>query len=123
MSDYENVIAGKLRLKGKALNVKGNTKKKKYRKHYEQLFNNNMSSDFIKESHAENNVKDGNEMGSIYDERLTPAERRYLEHWKRIEAKRLLRNSCESHRDRVNKFNEYLANLSEHYDIPKVGPG
>jgi protein FAM32A len=28
-----------------------------------------------------------------------------------------------SHRDRIQDFNQYLANLSEHYDIPKVGPG
>jgi protein FAM32A len=28
-----------------------------------------------------------------------------------------------SHRERVAEFNTYLQNLSEHYDIPKVGPG
>ena len=28
-----------------------------------------------------------------------------------------------SHRDRIQDFNQSLANLSEHYDIPKVGPG
>uniref|UniRef100_A0A2C9VRY7 Uncharacterized protein n=1 Tax=Manihot esculenta TaxID=3983 RepID=A0A2C9VRY7_MANES len=28
-----------------------------------------------------------------------------------------------SHRDRIQDFNQYLANMSEHYDIPKVGPG
>ena len=40
MSGYENVIVGKLRLKGKALDVKagGVAKKKKQKKHYEQLF-------------------------------------------------------------------------------------
>lgn len=40
MSGYENVVIGKLRLKGKALDVKagGITKKKKQKKHYDQLF-------------------------------------------------------------------------------------
>ncbi|KAL9226923.1 hypothetical protein vseg_002680 [Gypsophila vaccaria] len=124
MSEYENVVAGKLRLKGKALDVKGISKKKKHRKHLEQ-FNKFMSSDVMKEIQAENNADrhDRNELESSYDERLTPAERRYLERWKQLEAKRLLKNASESHRDRVNKFNQYLANLSEHYDIPKVGPG
>lgn len=26
-----------------------------------------------------------------------------------------------SHKDRVEKFNNYLSNLSEHYDVPKIG--
>ncbi|KAK9683938.1 hypothetical protein RND81_10G176300 [Saponaria officinalis] len=121
MSDYENVVGGKLRLKGKALDVKGISKKKKLKKHFEQ-FNKYMSSDVMKEIQAENNI-DREDKDLSYDERLTPAERRYLEHWKQLEAKRLLKNANESHRDRVNKFNQYLANLSEHYDIPRVGPG
>jgi protein FAM32A len=28
-----------------------------------------------------------------------------------------------SHRERVNEYNQYLESLSEHYDIPRVGPG
>ncbi|CAN1825514.1 Uncharacterized protein C31G5.21 [Linum perenne] len=31
--------------------------------------------------------------------------------------------ASKSHRDRIHEFNHYLANLTEHYDIPKVGPG
>lgn len=39
MSAYENVVGGKLKLKGKALDVKagGVKKKKKHREHYEQI--------------------------------------------------------------------------------------
>lgn len=38
MSSFENVVGGKLKLKGKALDVKtgGMKKKKKHRQHYEQ---------------------------------------------------------------------------------------
>lgn len=57
------------------------------------------------------------------DDFLTPAERRYLEQKERIESHRLAKTADKSHRDRISKFNQYLANLSEHYDIPKVGPG
>jgi protein FAM32A len=57
------------------------------------------------------------------DDYLTPAERRYLEQKERIESHRLAKTSDKSHRDRISQFNQYLANLSEHYDIPKVGPG
>lgn len=39
MSEYENIVAEKLRLKGKLLDVKagGITKKKKQRKHFKQF--------------------------------------------------------------------------------------
>uniref|UniRef100_A0A7N2LT36 Uncharacterized protein n=1 Tax=Quercus lobata TaxID=97700 RepID=A0A7N2LT36_QUELO len=33
---------------------------------------------------------------------------------------------CDDHltpAERIQDFNQYLANMSEHYDIPKVGPG
>lgn len=33
----------------------------------------------------------------------------------------LAKMAKKSHRDRVQELNRYLANLSEHYDIPKVG--
>jgi len=28
-----------------------------------------------------------------------------------------------THRQRIEEFNQLLANMSEHYDIPRVGPG
>lgn len=77
----------------------------------------------VERMNTENNAHGGYEVATKYDERLTPAERRYLEQWKQLEARRLLKSAKDSHRDRVQNFNEYLANLSEHYDIPKVGPG
>ncbi|XP_056697849.1 uncharacterized protein [Spinacia oleracea] len=124
MSEYENVVAEKLRLKGKLLDVKasGITKKKKQRKHFKQFSTEINSSDIMK-INTENNADGGNQMEARYDERLTLAERRYLEQWKQLEIRRLLNRANESHRDRVQRFNEYLANLSEHYDMPKVGPG
>lgn len=61
--------------------------------------------------------------GYDQDERLTPAERRYLDRWQKIELQRLAKTAKKSHRDRIQEFNQYLADLSEHYDIPKVGPG
>ncbi|KAL9683001.1 hypothetical protein QQ045_014813 [Rhodiola kirilowii] len=66
-----------------------------------------------------------NEEGSTanIDHQLTPAERRYIEQKERIDAHRLAKTANKSHRDRIEDFNQYLANMSEHYDIPKVGPG
>lgn len=36
---------------------------------------------------------------------------------------KMAKTANKSHRDRIEDFNQYLANMSEHYDIPKVGPG
>jgi len=81
-------------------------------------------TDLMKEDmNTETNTDEVDHTSPKYEDRLTPAERRYLERWQQLEAKRLLKNASESHRDRIQKFNQYLANLSEHYDIPKVGPG
>lgn len=58
-----------------------------------------------------------------YDDHLTPAERRYIEQRQQLDVNRLAKEANKSHRDRIQDFNQYLANMSEHYDIPKVGPG
>lgn len=68
-------------------------------------------------------VAEQNEAEYGQDELLTPAERRYLEQWQKIKLRRFAKTAKKSHRDRIQEFNQYLANLSEHYDIPKVGPG
>ena len=46
-----------------------------------------------------------------------------MEQKERIDVHRLAKTANKSHRDRIQDFNQYLANMSEHYDIPKVGPG
>lgn len=65
----------------------------------------------------------GEEKPAHYDDHLTPAERRYIEQREQLDVHRLAKISNKSHRDRIQDFNQYLANMSEHYDIPKVGPG
>ncbi|KAA8547771.1 hypothetical protein F0562_004200 [Nyssa sinensis] len=145
MSVYENVVGGKLKLKGKALDVKtgGMKKKKKHKKHYDQtsqVTENELSaggstgiSDPNQEGTNDANkssgeAHDGNKsseeaIAAPYDDHLTPAERRYMEQRERIDMHRLAKTANKSHRDRIEDFNQYLANMSEHYDIPKVGPG
>ncbi|KAJ4792855.1 hypothetical protein LUZ62_044101 [Rhynchospora pubera] len=141
MSSYQNVVGGKLKLKGKALDVKsGGVKKKKKQKHHsreeeeeEPVGNKELveggSSGLATEptegdlAEFERQEREGEEGQRPIDDYLTPAERRYIEQKERIESRRLAKTSDKSHRDRISQFNQYLANLSEHYDIPKVGPG
>ncbi|CAN0860026.1 Protein FAM32A [Linum grandiflorum] len=61
--------------------------------------------------------------GSKYKDHLTAAERRYLQHLAELDNQRMVKMASKSHRDRIHEFNHYLANLTEHYAIPKVGPG
>lgn len=42
---------------------------------------------------------------------------------RQLEQERLKKAAAKGYRDRIKDFNEYLAGLSEHHDIPKVGPG
>lgn len=72
-------------------------------------------------SDANKSIEDGS--STNWDNNLTPAERRYMEERERIDSQKLAKTSNKSHRDRIEDFNQYLANMSEHYDIPKVGPG
>ncbi|KAL8488423.1 hypothetical protein ACS0TY_024628 [Phlomoides rotata] len=118
MSDYDNIVGGKLRLKGEVLNVRdGGAKKRK--KHKERHIPSSLAVQFTDENVASlsYDVRNGEVINK--DDRLTPAQRRYLELQQKIELERL----AKSHRDRIQEFNQYLANLREHYDIPKVGPG
>ncbi|CAN6701455.1 unnamed protein product [Malus baccata var. baccata] len=135
MSSYENVVGGKLKLKGKALDVKaaGMKKKKKHKKYQEQtsiVTETELSADGSTEvtNPDEEEINDSHKSGEEgkaphYGDLLTPAERRYIEQRERIDNHRLAKTANKSHRDRIQDFNQYLANMSEHYDIPKVGPG
>ncbi|XP_050380230.1 uncharacterized protein LOC126797611 [Argentina anserina] len=136
MSAYENVVGGKLKLKGKALDVKaaGIKKKKKHKKHQEQLSlvtDKELAAGGSTEELTNPDEEDMNDdnksredrKGASYDEYLTPAERRYIEQREQIDNHKLAKTANKSHRDRIQDFNQYLANMSEHYDIPKVGPG
>ncbi|KII94094.1 hypothetical protein PLICRDRAFT_153443 [Plicaturopsis crispa FD-325 SS-3] len=55
--------------------------------------------------------------------RKTEAERRFEEVQKRRLAERVAKMATKTHKDRVSEFNSKLESLSEHHDIPKVGPG
>ncbi|CAN1825513.1 Protein FAM32A-like [Linum perenne] len=134
-SSYENVVGGKLRLKGKPLVVRDGAISKKKKKH--KLYDSFSPGSLPLASHSltgrrstgdasadeEDVMKKGGESGSNYEEHLTAAERRYLKHLEKLDSHRMAKMASKSHRDRIHEFNHYLANLTEHYDIPKVGPG
>lgn len=55
------------------------------------------------------------------EDRRTEAQKRHDERVRKLEEERLRKMATKGYRDRVKDFNEHLASLSEHHDIPKVG--
>lgn len=112
-------VGGKLKLKGgDPLGVKKKKKKKRIQ----------TETDRASDEEARHNVKEileGKELPSPGedDDRRTEAEKRHEQQLLQAEQRRLAKLAATSHRDRVNEFNEKLSNLTEHHDIPKVGPG
>ncbi|MED6168990.1 hypothetical protein PIB30_017132 [Stylosanthes scabra] len=138
MSAYENVVGGKLKLKGKALDVKAGgvkKKKKKNRRDHENQISETTEVDTSAGGSTEQSLATDDQNGkneskvngegkaAHYDDHLTAAEKRYIEQREQLDVHRLAKIANKSHRDRIQDFNQYLANMSEHYDIPKVGPG
>ncbi len=55
--------------------------------------------------------------------KMTEAERKFEEVRRKRMHQRIAKEARTSHKDKVDAFNSYLSSLSEHHDIPKVGPG
>lgn len=116
-------VGGKLTLKGgEPLKTAGGVKKKKKKKASTGEAGDN------EETPAE--TKKVSKLGgyelsppSKDEDRRTEAQRRHDERMAKLEEERLRKVAAKGYRDRVKEFNEHLASLSEHHDIPKVGPG
>uniref|UniRef100_A0A1A9Z8K2 Protein FAM32A n=1 Tax=Glossina pallidipes TaxID=7398 RepID=A0A1A9Z8K2_GLOPL len=51
---------------------------------------------------------------------FTKAELAFKQQQEKIRNKRILEKATTTHKQRVEKFNEHLDTLTEHFDIPKV---
>lgn len=96
---YDRVVRGKLSLKSKL-------RPKKRKK-------NNTVGDRATIDEKEQSIAD------FAMEAMTPAEREL----ERVRQERESKMEHKSFRRRLDDYNEHLASLSEHHDIPKVGPG
>lgn len=121
-------VGGKLKLKGGE--PKGGVKKKKKKSSNAELALANAEADGETDEKATKaaepvKTKDGFILPTpaATADRRTEAEKRHEEHLRKLEEERLRKQATKGYRDRVKDFNEHLASLSEHHDIPKVGPG
>lgn len=53
----------------------------------------------------------------------TEAQLRFEERERKASERRIEQLAKKTHKERVKELNEYLGKMSEHHDIPRVGPG
>ncbi|KAF2628521.1 DUF1754-domain-containing protein [Macroventuria anomochaeta] len=53
----------------------------------------------------------------------TEAEKRHEEYRRKRLEEKLKREGVRTHKEKVEELNKYLSGLSEHHDMPKIGPG
>jgi len=134
MSDYELRPGGSLKLKGGV--AEGGIKKKKKKSKsksgvdIDAARERRRMEELLFEEH-EATLKSDTPSGSGRNSpsisgggtKKTEAERRFEETKKQRLAQRVAKLAGMTHKDRVAEFNNHLESLSEHHDIPKVGPG
>eukprot|EP00921_Rhytidocystis_pertsovi_P026623 GHVQ01042944.1.p1 GENE.GHVQ01042944.1~~GHVQ01042944.1.p1 ORF type:complete len:176 (+),score=64.11 GHVQ01042944.1:374-901(+) len=81
-------------------------------------FSSLCSSSLADDNHSSVSLR----QSSLY-QHLTPAERAFKLAQQKREKQRVDKKLKLTHRQRMEKLNEHLASLSEHFDTPKVGPG
>eukprot|EP01116_Phalansterium_solitarium_P007774 TRINITY_DN20693_c0_g1_i1.p1 TRINITY_DN20693_c0_g1~~TRINITY_DN20693_c0_g1_i1.p1 ORF type:complete len:110 (-),score=44.41 TRINITY_DN20693_c0_g1_i1:289-618(-) len=107
---YGNVMGGKLKLKGGDL---GSSKKKRPRVEAQLPEQEPSAQELAAAVEPSPNLIRGK----------TPSELKFEQAQARRQEKVVKKMSEKSHKQKLEDFNKYLSNLSEHHDIPKVGPG
>ncbi|CAG9771378.1 unnamed protein product [Ceutorhynchus assimilis] len=103
---YCQVAVGKLKLK-KDGGIK-KKKKKKNKKLLEQV------------SKTIETTEEANESLEKVATTKTKAELAFLQQQEKMRTQRILEKASMTHKERVEKFNQHLDSLTEHFDIPKV---
>ncbi|KIV83976.1 hypothetical protein PV11_05956 [Exophiala sideris] len=148
-SDYASAGSGKLKLKGvKDSKVDKKKKKKSSSKPKDETGAGDGDDSFqdrsvmlknlededaqlAEEENSKRNVVDTKEVKpatGLADEEereivKTEAERKYEEQRRKRLEERLKREGVKTHKERVEELNRYLSGLSEHHDMPRIGPG
>ncbi|KAK7064080.1 hypothetical protein R3P38DRAFT_2822293 [Favolaschia claudopus] len=129
MSDYDFRPGGSLKLKGVAEGGIVKKKKKKSKQKEETELDRERVKELRRREEAA--ASKGSTPGSGSNspapsgssDRKTDAERRFEEVQRERLAQKVAKLANKTHKDRVSEFNAHLESLSEHHDIPKVGPG
>ncbi|CRK92384.1 CLUMA_CG005924, isoform A [Clunio marinus] len=107
--EYAKVARGKLKLKCDSEISKKKKKKKNKEKEREMIANTDKSTIEIVQAQDVSTER-----------KLTKAEISFKKMQDKMQKKRILEKASTTHKQQVEKFNEKLDNLTEHFDIPKV---
>ncbi|KAH8781512.1 hypothetical protein F5882DRAFT_379559 [Hyaloscypha sp. PMI_1271] len=138
--EYSSVVRGGLKLKGTAPSGISKKKKKDKKKPREaadgekrECKNDALRKALEDEDEAMVRARDKGEGGGeeVGDRELevrgndgkTASERAYEEMRRRRLHERLQKEGVKTHKEKVEELNKYLSNLSEHHDMPRIGPG
>mmetsp|Transcript_64580 Transcript_64580/g.74173 ORF Transcript_64580/g.74173 Transcript_64580/m.74173 type:complete len:136 (-) Transcript_64580:128-535(-) len=119
MSESGKPSRGALKLKGMDIKKKG-IKKKKKKTAKETAETPLIETEFKDEEDVDENIIDGKK---VVTSTLTAAQSAHEELRARRNREMLEKKYAKTHLKRLEEFNKKLADLPEHYDIPKVGPG
>ncbi|TLD30951.1 hypothetical protein PspLS_02551 [Pyricularia sp. CBS 133598] len=136
MGDDDYTVAGGKGLRLKGAKVKKNKKKAEGSKAADKVTELDKALTVEKRSDKEVDAADGDDKQPRASEdedhaplrRKTETERRFEE----AKRKKLLEMAqsaaakpelLKTHKERVEELNTYLSKLSEHHDMPKIGPG
>lgn len=121
---YAVAAKGKLKLKSDTTIKK--KKKKKDKKIVEQVTKTIESEERVEESKSKQN-KTKAELAFLQQQEKMVSTYLNFDHIKLFnmnnffqKAKRILEKASQTHKERVEKFNQHLDSLTEHFDIPKV---
>ncbi|XP_059617678.1 protein FAM32A [Phlebotomus argentipes] len=112
MSDdeYSHVSKGKLKLKSD-----GEVRKKKKKKKDKEKMKEKVQTAIAEGSTGSTGSASGGSKRV-----LTKAEMSFKKMQEKTQNKRILEKASMTHKERVEKFNQHLDSLTEHFDIPKV---
>ncbi|KAI9203999.1 putative C31G5.21 protein [Polychytrium aggregatum] len=120
MSDYGNFTGGGLKLKGSSGIKKKKKDKKESKKRLEHVLKEDVHSD---RDSTQDDSAPSSVLQTLPPSRKTKAELKFEEAQMKRQSEKIEKIVSKSHKERVSEFNNYLSSLSEHHDIPKVGPG
>nr|POE47843.1 uncharacterized protein c31g5.21 [Quercus suber] len=137
-SDYANTVGGGLKLKG--VKDAGVTKHKKKRKDKSLALvkrtDADKSTSLAQDEPGERRGREEVTMPGTDQDPVrrredsagrqfgkTEAQRRHEERRRKMLEAKFEKEGTKTHKERVEELNKYLSGLSEHHDMPRIGPG
>ncbi|KAK0265877.1 hypothetical protein LTR35_017061 [Friedmanniomyces endolithicus] len=126
-SDYSSAVGGGLKLKGAK---DAGIKKKKSKpagstssKAEAQVSDDKALQKALADEETSLEATGGEREAETKQYGKTEAQKRHDERRRKRLDERLEKEGIKTHKERVEELNKYLSGLSEHHDMPKIGPG